>query len=77
MSKIRASEISTYLYCKRAWWHQQQGFSPENTTELTYGMEHHREHGRMVFFSKFLRAIAFAVLLIAGVFFIVHLVQQL
>src|SRR5262249_27062680 len=48
MSVIRSSDIGNYLYCRRAWWYKKQGFESENQTELAFGTEIHRQHGRKV-----------------------------
>ena len=73
MNKINASEISTYLYCERAWWYQQKGFETENIQELASGVQLHEEHGRVAFFSGFWRTIAYLALLISLALFVVHL----
>jgi CRISPR/Cas system-associated exonuclease Cas4 (RecB family) len=58
MKVIRASEIGTYLFCKRAWWYQLQGFSSENKAELTGGSEIHQQHGKVVAISSLLKILA-------------------
>ena len=65
MKIVRASEIGTYLFCKRAWWYQQQGYEPDNKTELAAGMEIHEKHSRAVFAASCLQAAAYALLLLA------------
>jgi len=65
MQTIRASEIGTYLYCRRAWWYQKKGVKPGNQAELAAGSELHRRHGRQVLATGFTRALAFLLLLAA------------
>lgn len=67
---IRASEISTYLYCRRAWWlRRKQGVSPQNVRELAAGTRHHQLHGRTVWQSLWMRRLAYLVLFMAVAFF--------
>jgi len=45
---IRASEISAYLYCRRAWWLQRTGVQPGNVRELVRGNDYHQQHAQRV-----------------------------
>jgi hypothetical protein len=72
MRPIRASEISTFLYCKRAWWHQQKGIESANIEELAEGTELHHQHGRAVFASGLVRMIAYGLLLTALILFAIY-----
>jgi CRISPR/Cas system-associated exonuclease Cas4 (RecB family) len=65
MRAIRASEISAFLYCKRAWWYQLQGVRSENEAELSGGSAFHRRHGRRVLAARLARALGWALLLAA------------
>ena len=62
---IRASEIGSYLYCRRAWWYRKQGIESENQVEMAQGTELHRQHGRQVIAAGFLQFAGYALLLIA------------
>lgn len=69
MRPIRASEISSFLYCKRAWWYQRKGTVSTNVEELAEGTELHFKHGRAVLASGIIRTLAYGILLIALVLF--------
>ena len=62
---IRASEIGSYLYCRRAWWYRKQGMESENQAEMATGSELHRQHGRKVLAAGLLRTIGITLLLAA------------
>ncbi len=63
MRTIRASEIGTFLYCRRAWWYRSQGIASQNGAELSGGMEFHRQHGRQVLGAGLMRILAWVLLL--------------
>lgn len=65
MRTIRASEIGSYLFCQRAWWYQSQGEPSQNQAELSGGSLYHRQHGRKVVRSGFLRAAGWLLLALA------------
>ncbi|HEX9030183.1 MAG TPA: hypothetical protein VF823_13475 [Anaerolineales bacterium] len=73
MKTIRASEIGTYLYCRRAWWYLRRGLPSENQTELASGSELHYRHGMAVLTTGCLRAAAYGLLLLALVLLAVYL----
>jgi len=77
MRAIRASEIGAYLFCKRAWWYQQQGIQSENEAELSGGSGFHRAHGRRVLAARLVRAAGWLVLLAALVVAAVALTKLL
>lgn len=58
MKPLRASEIGSYLYCRRAWHYRRQGLESANQSELAAGTELHREHGRKVMLAGLLRGLA-------------------
>jgi hypothetical protein len=65
MKIVRASEISIYQFCHRAWWYQQQGYVPDNRADLAKGVEQHSKHGRAVAVNKSLRIVAYGFLFMA------------
>ena len=76
MRTIRASEIGTYLFCRRAWKYRRQGIESANTLELSVGTEIHRQHGWAVAAAGCLSYLAGALLLAAIVLLLVHFVSQ-
>lgn len=64
MRIIRASDVGTFQFCERAWWYRQQGYNPENQTELDQGTVVHENHGRLVKTSFYLRILAFGLILL-------------
>ena len=65
---IRASEISQYVYCTRAWWFSRvKGYQPENAAALQQGTARHRRHGRRVERFHLQRRLALFLLLLAAV----------
>jgi hypothetical protein len=77
MRIIRASEIGAYLYCKRAWWYQNQGLTPQNRAELAGGSAYHRRHGRQVVRAGLIRLAGWTLLLAAVILFAVGLTLSL
>lgn len=67
MHTIKASEIGSFLYCRRAWWYQRQGIEPENRAVLAAGTDYHTASGRKVAWAELMKWIAWAALLIAFV----------
>ncbi|MDZ4160086.1 MAG: hypothetical protein U1B80_09900 [Anaerolineaceae bacterium] len=65
MRPIRASEIGSYLYCKRAWWYQLKGEPSENQAEMVTGSSFHRRHGRLYLLVTLQRLFAWLLLLLA------------
>lgn len=77
MRKISASEISTYLFCERAWWYQHQGIESHNLKELAGGREIHHQHSRAVVSSGILKLAAYLVMLFSIIIFSVGLILQI
>lgn len=65
MRVIRASEIGTYLFCRRAWWYRLQGLTPENEAELAAGSSYHRGHGQRVLTAALLKLVGWLLILAA------------
>ena len=76
MRPIRASEISSFLYCKRAWWYQREGKVSTNVEELKEGTELHYKHGREVLASGLIRTLGYIFLLFALVLFTIYATNQ-
>ena len=70
---IRASEIGSYLYCRRAWWYRKQGVESENQAEFATGTALHRQHGRKVLAADLLRMLGLLLLLAALTLLVVYL----
>lgn len=70
---IRASEIGSYRYCRRAWWYRKQGVESGNQAELATGTELHRRHGRKVLAAGLLRTLGVILLLTALTLLVVYL----
>ena len=77
MPVIRASDIGTYLYCRRAWWYKKQGVQSANQAELAVGTEIHVRHGRQVIKSTFTRTIGVILLIIALVMLVAYCTAQI
>ncbi len=65
MKILRASEISSYSFCQRAWWYTLQGIESENQAELAGGSEYHEQHGRTVMTAGCLHILAYGLLFLA------------
>jgi len=60
---IRASEVTQYAYCARAWWLARvKGYRSANVAALQRGTERHHAHGRAVVKVHRLRWLAMALL---------------
>jgi len=70
---LRASDIGTYLYCRRAWWYRKEGVESENRAEMATGTELHRRHGRKVLAAGLLRTLSLVLFLVALTLLVVYL----
>ena len=77
LKTVRASEISSYVYCARAWWYHHQGIESENQGDLAAGTEIHSRHGRTVLASGCLRTAAYALLMLGILLLTAALVMRL
>jgi CRISPR/Cas system-associated exonuclease Cas4 (RecB family) len=77
MPVIRASDIGTYLYCRRAWWYRRQGVESANQTELAAGTELHARHGRQVVASTLTRTVGLFLLMLALVLLVAYCTARL
>ncbi len=69
---VRASEISEYVYCQRAWWlKQKQGVKSRNVQQLRQGTQYHRQHGSLVRQAAWMRNLAY-ILLFCVIAFVVY-----
>lgn len=67
MKPIRASDIGTYIYCRRAWKYRINGQPSINQAEMAAGTELHRRHGQKVITASLMRLLGFVLLLSACV----------
>ena len=74
---IRASELGSYLYCKRAWWYRYRGIAPGNQADLERGTTFHQQHGRQVMAASLLRLLGWGLLLAALIALVVALTNNL
>jgi hypothetical protein len=65
MKAIRASDIGTYLYCRRAWSYRLHGQESINQAELAAGTDLHRAHGRKVLSAGLYRTLAVVLFFVA------------
>ncbi|MGD8455653.1 MAG: hypothetical protein PVF83_04645 [Anaerolineales bacterium] len=77
MQTIKASEIASFVYCRRAWWYDRQGVASQNVADMAAGTEIHYRHGRTVILSGCLRALAVLSLLGAVLLLVMHFVDQM
>jgi ABC-type uncharacterized transport system permease subunit len=77
MRFIRASELSSYIFCQRSWWYQRRGLPSANQQELAGGDQFHRIHGRQVVTAGLLKIAAWALLLAAIILAVAALVYRL
>jgi CRISPR/Cas system-associated exonuclease Cas4 (RecB family) len=75
---VRASELSQYAFCARAWWlGRVKGYRSSNLAAMQQGEAQHRAHGRAVEGYHRLRWLAAALLVLAGVLIVAWLLMGL
>lgn len=57
---VQASEITDYLYCRRAWWLKRaRGYKSSNVRQLSDGTAYHQKHGRSVARAVWMQRLAY------------------
>ena len=74
---VKASDVGSYLYCKRAWWYRKRGVESDNQAELASGNDLHLQHGRKVLAAGLLQILGFVLLLAAAVLLVLALTTPL
>jgi hypothetical protein len=77
MPVTRASDIGSYLYCRRAWRYRRDGVESDNQAEMAAGTELHRRHGRKTLSAVLLRTLGLILLLVAILIFVAYCTAQL
>jgi hypothetical protein len=77
MPITRASDIGSYLYCRRAWKYRRDGVESENQAELAAGTELHRRHGLKTLSATILRTVGLILLLAAVLMLTAYCAAQL
>ena len=75
MRAIKASELGSYAFCKRAWYYQNQGESNANQAALREGTRLHGKQARQVAASLILFVLGLLILLAALVLFLLNLLK--
>jgi hypothetical protein len=74
---IRASEISNYVYCRRAWWLQRaRGYASANVREMSQGVQYHQQHGRLLLQAVWGRRLAIALFFTLVAFVTFQMLQR-
>lgn len=74
---IRASELSLYTYCAKAWWLSRvEGVQPSNARQLEAGLAAHARHGAAVALAGLLTRVALACLAMGAVLAVIWLIGR-
>ena len=75
---VRASELSQYAFCARAWWlGRVKGYRSTNMGAMRQGTERHRSHGRTVERYHLWQRVAVGLIGVAGVLLVLWLLLSL
>jgi CRISPR/Cas system-associated exonuclease Cas4 (RecB family) len=75
---IRASEISLYVFCARAWWLERvRGYRSANVPAMRLGTARHRAHGRAVEAYHLVRRLAVTLIVLAAAALVAWLLLNL
>jgi len=74
MKTVRASDISSFIYCQLAWWYRMNGHESINTLEISAGNYQHQEHSRRVYQNKALQLLAYTLIIFALIILLLDLV---
>jgi len=69
----KASEVNTFLFCRRAWWFEQQGAPSDREPKRARGTAYHQRHGERVGATPRTRALARLALALAVALFLLGL----
>jgi hypothetical protein len=75
MRAIKASELGSYAFCKRAWYYQNQGENNANQKALNEGTRLHGVQARQVAASLILFVLGLLILLAALILFLLNLMK--
>jgi len=75
---VRASDLSAWVYCNRAWWLATvQGVAHQEPEQLARGKASHAHHGRSLVRAQRLRQVAMLGFAIAGLLLLLAIAAQL
>ncbi|MFL7839973.1 MAG: hypothetical protein ACK2T4_04225 [Candidatus Promineifilaceae bacterium] len=72
---VNASELSEYLYCRRAWWYKNiRSLKSANVQRMQYGSKFHATHNRRVRRLPWMRGFAYVLIFLAVLISVFQLV---
>ncbi len=75
MRAIKASELGSYAFCKRAWYYQNQGEDNANQAAMNEGTRLHGKQARQVVASLVLFVLGLLILLAALILVLLNLLK--